>query len=325
MKEIKSSTGSVKGQYGAAVLKKLSGFAVSVLVLMWFSGAVHADTEWPRVALSKDGTPISYEIQGSGQTTLVFIHGWSCDARYWRMQQPVFSNKYRVVTLDLAGHGHSGLSRSRYTMRAFGEDVQVVVEATESEQVILIGHSMGGAVIAEAARLMPKRVRGLIGVDTLGNVEYPMTAEEYEQMAAPLKADFKNGSRQFVKPMILPGTDPTLAEWILSDMASAPSAVALSAMEEMMSQYISGEAARIFEDIPVPVISVNADLWPIDYEANRRHMTSYEAIILKGADHFLMMNRPLEFNWALEQAIQTLLAREVTIHKPVTAGELSND
>ncbi|MCM8854581.1 MAG: hypothetical protein LC539_02335 [Candidatus Thiodiazotropha sp.] len=126
-----------------------------------------------------------------------------------------------------------------------------------------------------------------------------------------MKADFKNGSRQFVKPMILPGTDPTLAEWILSDMASAPSSVALSAIEEMMSQYITGDAAKIFEDIHVPVISVNADLWPIDYEANRRHMPSYDAIILKGADHFLMMNRPLEFNWALEQAIQTLLATVV--------------
>ncbi|MCU7864441.1 MAG: alpha/beta hydrolase [Candidatus Thiodiazotropha sp. (ex Lucinoma borealis)] len=325
MKEIKSSTGRVKGQYCAAVVKKLSGLVISVLVLMLFSGAVHADTVWPGVALSKDGTPISYEIYGSGQTTLVFVHGWSCDARYWRMQWPVFSNKYRVVTLDLAGHGHSGLSRSRYTMRAFGEDVRAVVEATESEQVILIGHSMGGAVIAEAARLIPKRVKGLIGVDTLGNVEYPMTAEEYEQMAAPLKADFKNGSRQFVKPMILPATDPTLAEWILSDMASAPSSVALSAMEEMMSQYITGDAAKIFEEIRVPVISVNADLWPIDYEANRRHMPSYDAIILKGADHFLMMNRPLEFNWALEQAIQTLLATVVSNPKPVTAGELSSD
>ncbi|MCU7811507.1 MAG: hypothetical protein KZQ77_09745 [Candidatus Thiodiazotropha sp. (ex Notomyrtea botanica)] len=119
---------------------------------------------------------------------------------------------------------------------------------------------MGGAVIAEAARLMPKRVKGLIGVDTLGNIEYPMTAEAYEQMAASLKADFKSGSRQFVKSMILPGTDATLAAWILSDMASAPSTVALSAMEEMMSQYITGEAAKIFEEIRVPVISVNADL-----------------------------------------------------------------
>ena len=285
-------------------IPKLGVFAIALALLI---GAAHAHAAWPGVALSKDGTPISYEVYGSGPTTLVFVHGWSCDARYWREQLPVFSGKYRVVALDLAGHGHSGSSRSRYTMEAFGEDVRAVVEATESESVILIGHSMGGSVIAEAARLMPKRVKGLIGVDTLGNIEYPITPEEVEQMQAPMKEDFQKGVRDFVKTMILPDTDPALAEWILSDMSSASSAVALSAMDELMSLYITGEAAKVFEEIPVPVISVNADLWPIDYEANRRHMHAYDAIVLKGADHFLMMDRPFEFNWALEQAIDKLM------------------
>ena len=302
----------LKGIYSLAVLNRALNYGLLFCVLMLLTGAVVAQPAWPGVTLSKDGTPIAYEVQGSGQTTLVFVHGWSCDARYWRMQLPAFSSKYRVVTLDLAGHGHSGAGRERYTMKAFGEDVKAVVEATDSKQAILIGHSMGGTVIAEAARLMPKRVIGLIGVDTLGNIEYPMTSEEYEQMAAPLKADFSTGTREFVKQMILPATDPTLVEWILSDMASAPSSVAMSAMEEMMSLYIDGEAAKVFEKVRVPVVSVNADLWPIDYEANRRHMASYEAIILKGADHFLMMDRPLEFNWALEQAIQAIHAKRVT-------------
>ena len=318
MNDIRNTTGSVKEECRGVILSRMSKLSVSIMaVLVLLIGAVQAYADWPGVALSKDGTPISYEIRGSGRTTLVFVHGWSCDARYWRMQWPVFSNKYRVVTLDLAGHGHSGSGRSRYTMKAFGEDVRAVVEATESEDVILVGHSMGGSVIAEAARLMPKRVKGLIGVDTLGNVEYPMTSEEFEQMAAPMKKEFVSGSREFVKQMILPGTDPTLAEWIFSDMASASPSVAMSAMEEMMSQYMTGEAARIFEEIRVPVISVNADLWPIDYEANRRHMHSYDAIVLKGADHFLMMNRPIEFNWALEQAIRTIMTTADSI-KPST-------
>lgn len=76
---------------------------------------------------------------------------------------PHFSAKHRVVTLDLAGHGHSGLARTRYTMKAFGEDVQAVTQAVGGRRVILIGHSMGGSVIAEAARLLPGRVIGLIG------------------------------------------------------------------------------------------------------------------------------------------------------------------
>jgi len=264
---------------------------------------------WPHVALSKDGTPIAYEIYGTGEPTLIFVHGWSCDARYWRAQVPVFSQKYRMAVLDLAGHGHSGMQRSTYTMAAFGEDVRAVAEAMNSHNIILIGHSMGGSVIAEAAKLIPDRVIGLIGIDTLEDIEYPLTQEVLNQMVAPLEKDFRTGSQQFVGTMFSPKTDPQLREWILADMSSAPPAVALSAMKEMLSQYITGELARNFDQIRIPVIDVNADMWPINYEANRRHMLSFDAIVLKDADHFLMMNRADDFNIALEKAIRMLLEK----------------
>ncbi|MDO9566696.1 MAG: alpha/beta hydrolase [Candidatus Desulfaltia sp.] len=277
-----------------------------LMLLILTVGTVPAQTNWPHFATSKDGVLISYEVYGSGDPTLIFVHGWSCDARYWRAQVPVFSKKYRVIVLDLAGHGHSGMARSTYAMGAFGEDVRAVTEATGSNKVILIGHSMGGSVIAEAARLMPNRIVGLIGIDTLENIDYPMTREELKKMLSPLEKDFRTGSQQFVREMISPSTDPRLREWILSDISAAPPAVALSAMNEMMSQYITGEAAKIFEKIRIPVITVNGDLWPINHEANRRHMLSYDAIVLKKADHFLMIDRPEEFNSALEKAILML-------------------
>lgn len=281
---------------------------ISLLILGLAFGPGAARADWPQLVASKDGTPISYETHGTGEPTLVFVHGWSCDGRYWRAQVPYFAKTNRVVILDLAGHGHSGGSRSQYTMKAFGEDVQAVAAATGSRKVVLIGHSMGGSVIAEAARLMPDKVLGLIGVDTLENIEYPLSSEELQQMIAPLEKDFPAGSRQFIKDMLSSRTDPSLREWILADIAAAPPAVALSAMREMMSQYISGEAARIFEEIRVPVITVKGDLWPVNYEANRRHMSSFEAIVLKDADHFLMLDRPEEFNLALARAI-TMITR----------------
>lgn len=280
-----------------------------LVFLMMALGERQALADWPHVALSGDGTPVSYEVYGTGEPTLVFVHGWSCDARYWREQVPFFSRTNRVVVLDLAGHGHSGMGRTNYTMGAFGEDVRAVVEATGSRRVILIGHSMGGSVIAEAARLLPGRVAGLIGVDTLENVEYPMTREVLEKMTAPLKKDFRAGSLQFVGSMISPRTDQRLREWILADMSAAPPAVALSAMNELMMQYVTGEAARVFDQVRVPVVGVNGDLWPVNCEANRRHMLSYDAIVIPKADHFLMMNRPEEFNRALEKAIRMVLER----------------
>ena len=88
---------------------------VAGLVLL--AGVVAAAAEGLGVAASADGTPIAYEVRGAGEPTLVFVHGWSCDARYWREQVPEFAKRHKVVTLDLAGHGHSGAGRWRWRRR----------------------------------------------------------------------------------------------------------------------------------------------------------------------------------------------------------------
>ena len=284
----------------------ISVYVLIFVALLFNVCDAKGQTEWPQTVASKDGTLISYEVYGAGEPTLVFVHGWSCDSRYWRNQISPFSQKHKIVLVDLAGHGHSGVTREKYSMKAFGEDILSVVEATGSQDIILIGHSMGGAVIAEAARLMPQRVKGIIGVDTYENIEYPLSPEEFDQMIAPLQKDFQSGTRQFVQQMLSPNTDANLREWIIADMSAAPPSIALSAMEELMSQSITGQAAKIFEEIHIPIMTINGDLWQIDYEANRRHMFSFDAIVIKKADHFLMMNRSDEFNKAMKQAIKSI-------------------
>ena len=124
-------------------------------------------------------------------------------------------------------------------------------------------------------------------------------------MIAPMQNDFQSGARQFVEGMFAPDADVESRDWIITDMSSAPADVALSAMKELISASITGQAAELFDEIRIPVMTVNADLWPINHEAHRRHMVSFDAIVLKGADHFLMINRSDEFNKALKQAIRT--------------------
>ncbi len=302
------------------MLKNKINLIIFSIIFSLIFGVTQINAELPKTAISKDGTQIFYEIDGKGGPTLVFVHGWSCDSRYWQAQLPYFSKKFRIVTLDLAGHGHSGSARQIYSMQSFGEDVQAVVNKIEGNRIILVGHSMGGPVIAEAAKLMPDRVTGLIGIDTLENIEYPMTNEEYKSMVAPLKKDFRSGCRQFVKSMISSKTDPVINEWILSDMSAAPSAIALSAMESMMSQYITGGMAKLFDTIHIPVVTVNADMWPINYEANRRHMLSYNAIVIKNSDHFLMLNHSKEFNNALSKAIEMILKKKTKLKLKTTTN-----
>jgi pimeloyl-ACP methyl ester carboxylesterase len=268
-----------------------------------------ADAGTLGVALSADGTAIAYEVHGEGEPTLVLVHGWTCDARYWREQLGRFAARHRVVTVDLAGHGHSGADREAYTVRSFGEDVRAVADAVGGDRLILVGHSMGGLVIAEAARLLPGRVLGLIGVDSLHDLDFPVTEERAAEMIAPLEADFPSACRQFAAAMIRPDTDADLAEWIKADMAAAPREIALSAMRDYMAQWISGAGPALFEKLALPVVAVCADLWPVDVEANRRYVRSFEAIVLEGTDHFLMLGAVERFNQALEEAVARIVSQ----------------
>ena len=86
----------------------------------------------------------------------------------------------------------------------------------------------------------------------------------------------------------------------------APPAAAVSAMYSYMDFWISGRGTSVFEELPLPVVGVCAGLWPTDAEANRRHMQSYESIVLEGTDHFLMLSAAAEFNLALEEAISSI-------------------
>ena len=285
------------------------GFVLLTIVTLVSSCTAPTNFEQLKYVKSFDGEPISYCVSGKGALTLVFVHGWSCDSRYWKEQILYFSRKYKVVTIDLAGHGHSGVGREIYSLDGFAQDVKAVVEDIDAPQVILIGHSMGGGVIAKAAILMPERIIGLIGVDNLQNVESAMSDEEINAITEAQKKDFRGTTMNFVGGMIVDGTDPQLKEWLVNDMSAAPAKVGISAFQEFVRTFKDGGMAKIFDKIKVPVRCINADLWPTDVEANRRHMTSYDVEIMKGLGHFIMLEKPKEFNNLLDRFIGELMKK----------------
>src|SRR4030095_213268 len=134
---------------------------------------------------------------------LVFVHGWSCDRSYWEGQMDFFAKHFKVVAVDLAGHGESGLGRKDWTIEAFGDDVASVVNTLALQHVILIGHSMGGDVIAEAARRLNGRINGLIMVDVYKKLGPGRTPEEVHAFVSRLRNDFADSTRLLVRSMFL--------------------------------------------------------------------------------------------------------------------------
>jgi pimeloyl-ACP methyl ester carboxylesterase len=253
-----------------------------------------------------DGVAVRYEAAGQGEPALIFVHGWSCDRSYWRAQIDHFARSHFVVAIDLGGHGESGLGRKEWTMTAFGGDVRAVVEALGLRKVVLVGHSMGGPVIAEAARLMPERVVALVSVDFFNDVDRRISAKEREGFLAPMRADFRSATEAFVRgEMFTSRSDPKLVDWIPRDMAAGPPAVAISAMEHLL-RYDQGTALAAAK---APMRLINADKWPTNLEAARRHRPDLGLAVMPAVGHFLMMEAPDEFNRLLARAVSELPAR----------------
>lgn len=255
------------------------------------------------VVISSDGVPIAYEVHGTGTPALIFIHGWSCDRSYWEGQLEPFSREFRVVAVDLAGHGESGLGREEWTIESFGGDIAAVVEELELERVVLIGHSMGGDVIVEAARRLTGRVEGLVWVDTYNQLGTTRTPEQVAEFMAPFRADFRETTRTFVRSMFAPGSDESLVERVVADMSAAPPEVALAAGESLLTY--GREVTVALEELNLPVIAINADDPPTDIESMERY--GIDVILMSGVGHFLMMEDPQRFNPLLRKVIGKLL------------------
>src|SRR6185369_17486212 len=109
----------------------LMPFEVALIVI----AALAAAAAEGATARSADGVAIRYHVEGTGEPTVVLVHGWALDRHVWDGQAPQLAKRQRVVTLDLAGHGESGRERSDWTMAAFGQDVKAVVDAVGAKGV----------------------------------------------------------------------------------------------------------------------------------------------------------------------------------------------
>ena len=274
-----------------------------ILFLSVFAFACTASLCQTATVASKDGVKIAYDVQGSGEPALIFVHGWSCDRSYWSAQIKPFSYRFKTVTLDLAGHGNSGMGRKDYTIKAFGDDVAAVVNKLGLKKVILIGHSMGGDVIAEAAKQLRGKVVALVFVDVYKEFR-SRSREEVDKIVTPFRGDdFQEQMRTLVKGMFVAGSNPILVDKVANDMASSPKQVSLSAIEHALNY--SGQMPRTLQELNLPVIAINPDTPPTD--VNSMKLYNVQLYTMSGVGHFLMMENPEAFNKLLNRAIDKVV------------------
>ena len=208
----------------------------------------------------------------------------------------LFADDRLVVRVDLAGHGASGQARDRWSVGAFAGDVVAVVEALGLDRVVLIGHSLGGSVIVEAARRLPGRVVRLVGVDTWSAIGVRKSVEELEAsvLLPQMRENFDAGARAFAAIMCGPSTPVDLAARIADDAASMTPHIAISILEDAIA---AGPETfeQTLRDLAVPRSFISSESFrPKDPAVLAAF--GIDNVVLPGTGHYLMLERPQAFN-----------------------------
>ena len=149
-----------------------------------------------------------YDIgNAKNKKALILIHGWSCNADFWKDSYSAFPG-YRVIAIDLPGHGQSDKPKTTYSMEYFAKSIDAVMKTAKVKQGVLVGHSMGTPVIRQFYRLFPSEVLGLVTVD--GPLKPYGSKAQMEQFLAPLRTNYAESGPKMVDGLLGPMKDETL-------------------------------------------------------------------------------------------------------------------
>jgi len=252
----------------------------------------------PVLAASVDGIEIHSSSVGTGPA-IVFIHGWTCDTSSWTEQVPAFEKEYCVITLDLPGHGQSNSPKDgNFSMDLFARAVEAVRAEAGAEEIVLVGHSMGVMVIRQYALTFPDRVAGLVAVDGPLDVRSFYASLQMDQPPAMTIEMREN----MIRGMFVPEMSIALQEKIMSTMLGTPEATAKGAAAAMFDPSI-----RTADVIHAPTLAVVAGTTQVpDTESMKEIFPNFEATQIAGTGHFLMMEKPDEFNRLLKTFLDSI-------------------
>lgn len=261
------------------------------------------------VRVDNNGVFVAHKSCGEGDTTLLFVHGWAIDQTYWSGQVEAFCPDYQVVTIDLPGHGSSGSDRDSWTVEDYAGDVKAVIDQLKLDNIILIGHSMAGDIILEAA-INNDKVIALVGVDNFKDVGTEYTEEIQAQISAfidQLKTNFDTVATAYSKNYLFhPTTDSAVVNRVITNVVKTDSSIATTTLQKLF-EYAPKEADRLSQ-LDKKLYLINSDATPTDSAGLKATGVSYKILDMGATGHYPMVEAPEKFNSLLRQALDDIKA-----------------
>ncbi|MEV5410233.1 alpha/beta fold hydrolase [Thermopolyspora sp. NPDC052614] len=258
---------------------------------------------------------IGYDDHGTGEPPVVLVHGTPFDRSMWRPQIDHL-RRYgrRVIALDLRGYGESTVVPGITRLDAFARDIAALLDHLAVDGCVLGGLSMGGQIVMEFCRLFPGRVRGLLLADTTHRADTDEGRRARDAMAERLlREGMKPYAHEVLPKMISPATVerlPAVADHVLTMMcATAPEGAAAALRGRGLRPDYTETLARI--RVPTLIVVGADDEYTPVADARLMHdlIPGSTLTIIENAAHMPNLERPAEFNQALDGLLRAVSPR----------------
>lgn len=246
--------------------------------------------------INVQGINFYYEINGSGDP-LLFIHGLGSSTRDWEFQVPEFSPKYKVITVDLRGHGKSDKPKGPYSISMFATDVAEIIKYLDLADVSIVGISLGGAIVLQLTIDYPELIKNLVVVNSRASI---IDANALEQTINERTKIIENegmkgmgetlASVLFIKPEQEEKRKKTIKRWAENDIDSY-----INSLKSLIGFNLMNELSRI--KCPTLIITSDQDYSPVSVKEEYAKLIPKSIVkVVNDARHAVTMEKPKEFN-----------------------------
>ena len=247
-----------------------------------------------------NGITIAYSDQGTG-LPIVFLHAFPLNRTMWATQEKALSSQFRIITIDLRGHGDSDAPLWRYTLDQSADDVRTLLDQLAIQQALFAGLSMGGYVLFAFYRKYAARVKGLILADTRAQAD---TAEGKDGRFQMAQTVYKKGPSAIadimIQKLLSPATIQTRPDLIQQVRAMIEGNQISGIAGDLMAMAERPDSVLLLSQITCPTQIIVGELDqatpPSDAKLMAEKIPGARLAVIAGAAHLTNLEQPEAFN-----------------------------
>lgn len=257
-----------------------------------------------------NGINLAYTDQGQGHA-LIFIHAFPLSSAMWEPQVQEFSKQYRVITVDLRGHGESDTFLWHYTLDDYAEDVRELVTHLGIKHATFIGLSMGGYTLFALYRTFPELVNAMVLADTRAQAD---SDEAKAGRLAMAQTAYQEGPPAIAEIMIPKLLAPATIEH-RKDLVEQVRAIILKnqasgMIVDLMAMAQRPDSTPLLSHISCPTLVLVGEndvaTPPPEAQYMAERICNAQLVIIPNAGHASNLEEPDQFNQALDSFVKTL-------------------